>query len=305
VSQGALLFTRVVTVDGASIMTGCAPLVIPPNWHLKILDCRKRYAGENGGFLTVEKVRDLDLELRDLYFYIEDMVWNPPLPEIRNTDGDPLVLGTLTYRLQCTPSEAFHRLKSLARMPRNDIAQLLSEAALDGDGQLRAITFPWIRKRDRADGDDVTTLGTLDIDGDRLRVEVNSERRARRIEREITKRLGAYAVPESRTTEPIERLLEERAANPRDPVADRQQEELQQQPEVQEYFRQQADRHWEEWLDARLPALDDRTPREATRTAEGRERLEALLAEFAWMAERHPNPMTPDVSALRTKLGLS
>ena len=40
--------------------------------------------------------------------------------------------------------------------------------------------------------------------------------------------------------------------------------------------------HWENWLDERLPALNNQTPRQAARTAAGRKRLEALLAEFEW-----------------------
>ena len=82
------------------------------------------------------------------------------------------------------------------------------------------------------------------------------------------------------------------------------QEQLQQQPEVQEFLRQQGERHWETWLDTRLPALGNRTPRQAARTPDGRERLDALFAEFAWRGERDRNPMSPNVSALRAKLGL-
>lgn len=149
---------------------------------------------------------------------------------------------------------------------------------------------------------DNTTLGTLDIDGDRLQVQVNSNRRASRIEREIVKRLGPDAVLESRTADPVEKLLAERKDTPRDRLADLEQEQLQQQPEVQEFLRQQGERHWETWLDTQLPALGNRTPRQAARTSEGRERLEALFAEFAWMGERERNPMSPDVTALRAKL---
>ncbi|HSL22694.1 MAG TPA: hypothetical protein VK886_14265 [Vicinamibacterales bacterium] len=79
---------------------------------------------------------------------------------------------------------------------------------------------------------------------------------------------------------------------------------MQRQPEVQEFLREQGERHWENWLDTRLPALGNRTPRQAAGTPEGRERLEALFAEFAWMSERAENPISPDLTALRAKLGL-
>jgi hypothetical protein len=79
---------------------------------------------------------------------------------------------------------------------------------------------------------------------------------------------------------------------------------LQQQPEVQVFLREQGEHHWEHWLDDRLPALGNRTPWEAARTTEGRERLEALFAEFVWSCERTPNAMSPDLTSLRAKLGL-
>lgn len=39
-------------------------------------------------------------------------------------------------------------------------------------------------------------------------------------------------------------------------------------------------RHWMAWLDERVPALANKTPRQAARTAKGRERLLALLGGF-------------------------
>ena len=305
VQPGALLFTRIVTVEDMSIMSGCAPLVIPPEWHLPILDFRERFARGKGRMLTGEALREMDIELRELYFHIEDQVWNPKLPELRNTDGDRLVLTVLTYRLRCSPSTAFERLKSLARAAAADVSDLLSDATLDESGALKAVTIPWSKKGNRLHEEwDNTTLGTLDIDGDRLQVHVNSNRRARRIEREIAKRLGADAALESRTADSVEKLLAEHKETPRNRLADLEQEQLQQQPEVQEFFAQQSERHWEAWIDTRLPALGNRTPRQAARTLDGRERLDALFAEFAWRGERDRNPMSPDVSALRAKLGL-
>ena len=305
VQPGAILFTRIVTVEGTSIMSGCAPLVIPPEWHLPIIDFRERFARGKGRMLTREALRGMDIELRELYFYIEDQVWNPKLPELRNTDGDRLVLTVLTYRLRCSPSAAFERLKSLARAATADVGDLLSDASLDESGELKAVTIPWVKRGNRLHQEwDNTTLGTLEIDGDRLQVHVNSNRRARRIEREIAKRLGADAALETRTADSVEKLLAEHKETPRDRLEDLEQERLQQQPEVQEFLRQQSERHWEAWIDTRLPALGNRTPRQAARTPDGRERLDALFAEFAWSVERAPNAMSPDLSALRAKLGL-
>jgi len=305
VQPGALLFTRVLTVDGTSIMSGCAPLIIPPRWHLTILDFRERFAEGKGQMLTPEAVRDLDFELRDLYFYVEDEVWNPRLPELRNTDGDKLVFTKLTYRLHCSPRSAFDRLLPLARASDEESAALLTDAMMNEGGELQAVSLPWNKKASRLHKDwETTTLGTLDIDGNRLEAHVNSVRRSNRIAREIAKRLGADAVIEGRIREPVEQLLAERKDHPRDRLADAEQERLQQLPEVQEHLREMGERHWQAWLDTRLPALGNRTPRQAAETPNGRERLEALFAEFTWSTERSPNAMSPNVPALRARLGL-
>ena len=58
-------------------------------------------------------------------------------------------------------------------------------------------------------------------------------------------------------------------------------------------------------FDEKVPALRFETPREAVRSPEGRERLEALLAQFEWQGRRAPEPeLAPDVAALRARLGL-
>lgn len=44
-------------------------------------------------------------------------------------------------------------------------------------------------------------------------------------------------------------------------------------PEVKERMSEMAAAHWAGWLDEKLPALENRTPRQASRTGRGRERL--------------------------------
>lgn len=65
-----------------------------------------------------------------------------------------------------------------------------------------------------------------------------------------------------------------------------------------------AQKYWDAWVDTKVPALGNRTPRQAAKTARGRERLAALLADFARTAERSPSVVGADVEALRRRLGL-
>lgn len=62
---------------------------------------------------------------------------------------------------------------------------------------------------------------------------------------------------------------------------------------------------WAAWLDTRVPALGNKTPRQAARTDRGRERLEALLAEFDRHAEDGPSSIAAHLAAIRGELALT
>lgn len=64
-------------------------------------------------------------------------------------------------------------------------------------------------------------------------------------------------------------------------------------------------KHWAAWFDSPIPALNKVSPREASRTEEGRDLLDSLLLEY----ERHQddlleNIIKRDIAFLRHELGL-
>jgi hypothetical protein len=67
-----------------------------------------------------------------------------------------------------------------------------------------------------------------------------------------------------------------------------------------------ATQHWQDWFDIRIPALANKTPREETRTKEGRERLEALLLIYEQSADKRSkiDIFKPNVNYLKQELGL-
>ena len=69
-------------------------------------------------------------------------------------------------------------------------------------------------------------------------------------------------------------------------------------PEMAESF-------WHHWLDEKIPALRDQTPREAVATRQGRARVEVLLRSYDWAFELEPDmPIAIDVATLRRELRL-
>jgi hypothetical protein len=150
---------------------------------------------------------------------------------------------------------------------------------------------------------DNTSLGEIEIRGDTLKVEVNSEKRAAKIRREIQKRLGNQCTFTKEERQSIETLLQEQKglADTRPP----QYREETMSPELRAAVKEHMKAHWDAWLDTPIPALKNQTPRRAALTPEGSERLEALLIELEYRNESAIQPeLRPDVVDLRRKLGL-
>jgi len=125
-----------------------------------------------------------------------------------------------------------------------------------------------------------TVLGNLTIDGGRLTIQVNSAQRGKKIRKTIEKRLGAgvrFKMDEISPFRPQEAWKSAQDPNRRESSSN---ESLMQNLEVKQYLAESMRSHWEGWVDMKIPALGNRTPREAVRTADGREAVEALLQDF-------------------------
>jgi SEC-C motif len=294
-----LLFTRVLTLESASIMIGASPFIVPPRWHTHIIDWRERVFRKR--LMRRRDLDDFEVEIREMYFQIAAELLNPTPPRLSNTDGDPLALTTLTYELNMTVAGAFESLAPLARVHGEDH---IDEISRDESGAITGAVLSWVKSGNRQHKDwDNTILGTLRLSAGRLVAEVNSAPRADRVKREIAKRMPRTAVLVDTTViDPSEVLAErqrERASGTQNDDSPRETP-----PELRAVEEDLLRHHWEQWLDTRVPALGNKTPRQAVRSATGRERLEALLAGFGREAEGGGGSAAPDVAFIRERLGL-
>jgi hypothetical protein len=291
-------FTRVVTLREnnveTSVMFGMAPWRMGPEWHAPIIDFREQI--RSGGLMTRADLEDFDIEIRQLYLDIAAKVVNPAPPQLCNTDGDPLVLTTLTFTVQGTVDEVAEHLLPLALLPDHDPdEEALDEFERDGTGAMTSATLSWKKAGNKKQKEwSNTILGTVRLTGGRIVAEVNSEERARRCARELKKLLGSSVTLISSEATDLPTTLKKRPAAPpevRDPELVAMEEEL---------FKQ----HMDAWVDTKVPALGNKTPRVLARTALGRERLAALLSTFErGQVDRLPNGRAL-LNDLRVKLGL-
>ncbi len=303
--KGDIVYTRVVSMGQTAIMVGLAPLPFPPNYHLDCLEAREILFGRRRKIAPTELLACEPL-LRQLYFGLRRRLLNPVMPVLQNTDGDPLEFVKLTYDLKCAPQEAFEKLRALNL--ESDEA-IMPEARHDEHDQLQTVTFSWMKKGNEKHSTwDNTILGNIMIENGRIVVDVNSVKRSEEIQTEIAERLGDRAV----LRDSIKKSLEqEMAALDQISPEERQRQQEEQEafaalPEVQALIKEMARKQWDEWPDRPIPALKGKTPKQAAKSAAGRERLEALLIDFERRTAEGGNPaFAPDVAELRSRLGLA
>lgn len=303
--KGWVLFTRVLSMEGTSIMLGCASIIMPPEYHSRFIEMRESCKKEFQQ-ITSDTLHIIADDLRLIYLDIKDSKNERQMPQLNNTDGEPFVLMNLHYDLHCTPLEAFNKLKKLSLFMSEE--ELLSDADYTREGTLKKVTLAWMKRNNKIHKNwDNTVLGNITIDGNCMAIEVNSENRAEKIRQQIDTLLREKAVYKTSVLQSVEQAveeIEERKDSPEALFERQEQEKLNQLPEVQEALRNMMEKHWETWPEQKIPALGNKTPRQAAKTALGRERLEALFMLYESRAGKEADALQPDIQKLRSMLGL-
>jgi len=255
--------------------------------------------------ITSRTLYEYDLEIRELYFNIFYALMRPP--ELQNTDGNPLIFHTIYYEID-SPELVFERLKVLSEIGSE--TELRETADLDESGRLIRAEIPWCRKgQNMAAAVDNTLLGQLAIEDRRLKVVVNSARRAEIIRAEIETRLGKHARYITTKIQSPDAMLETiRDGESEMDEPGPNQEELWQISEVREQIEKTLFAHWGNWVDAKIPALGNLTPRQAVKDPDGRESVEALLLDAERSMDANPQMRDTGKAAIteaRRRLGLA
>ena len=305
---GDLAYGQLCRLPEVVTLGRLAPISLPPGQKVAIVKLRarlrKKIAKQNRE-LTEADLNRYREEIRTTYLDMRDAMRVPP--RLTNTDGDPFVTHTLTFRVGSAHA-AFEALAPLARGVSKK--ELLAGAKLDADGALRSVEIPWLKKGNRMHKEwETTVLGQLRISGRSLVVDVNSEKRATRIRQEIEQRLGILAVHQKTVTQSPQATVEKQGpgrtarravpgvgSNGRAP-----------EPEFNQEMQAEMQRLVESWILQKVPALGGRTPLEAVGTADGKEMVESLLLDWERRNETITDPgcFLPDINAIRRLLKLN
>ncbi len=304
---GQIIFGKLVKVDHVAILEANGAFFLPPAEKLAILELRKELCAlENPPSHAL--LGQYEHAMLAIYHEIYDRLFTPPMPSLRNTDGDAVEFQKLIYDIP-SPQAAFSALKQLCINSTED--ELLEDAEFNAAGELRRIEFPWLKKGNAKHKSwDNTILGQIRINDRQLTVEVNSDKRAQQLQKQIKKLLPEARYKTSVIESPQAMLAHMQDEGESESAQTRQrrqeQEELNNRPEVREAIMEFMREHYSQWPHAKLPALNGKTPLQAIKTKDGREKVEALLRDFELRNVDSNLPTDPSIlDELRERLGLS
>lgn len=288
------LLARVVDHEGVSLLCGSHPRPLPPVDAAEVVR-RARGRLRRKRVVPVERLRD-EAVGRYLIERWEDAVdeldLRAEMPlQLHNTDGDPFLFTTDHFALDpAARAEVEARLAGMEGVE--------AEEGEGDDGREQGSVYRFLSAGNRMHASwENTLVGRACLAGAALRLETNSRERADALRARVEAACGG--------------LLRHRAREHADPLSPPVQAAARKvspeppPPEAEQLMLDFKRRHYAEWLDTALPALEGLSPREAVRTARGRDAVDVLLKDMENREQRHAGRDAFDFGDLRQKLGLA
>ena len=226
---------------------------------------RKEYQREHPGAGDADFFKDMGSFFHDVWI---SSILDPQIPHMQNTDGEDLL--TTRVRFDVLDSAAVE-------------AAFAETKELDRDEKEQA--WNWLGNNQKGDS---IILGSLVLHGDSLELESNSVRRGERGRALIEKLAGDCVRHRSTVHENVAAGIREALRSGNTGKSSNAAEGEDAIPrEVQEALTLDAQaRHYREWIDIPIPALQDRTPRDAARDAALRPKVADLIRDLEGFYQR-------------------
>src|SRR6266478_1897776 len=171
VEPGELLFAKIVPVEGVALMEACAPVLIPPQEKIQLIELRKKMSAASA--LSATGMRENDVELRTVLLPMMDRLLYPRPPAVANTDGDPLEFHTLRFDLP-DPTAAVAQFRDLAVGVEEE--EFESGIERDAAGRVVRADISWLRAGDAGTAMENTVLGHIKVEAGRLSADEDHSR---------------------------------------------------------------------------------------------------------------------------------
>jgi hypothetical protein len=174
--RGDILYGQLVETDGIVMLEASSPVLLPPADKIEVMALRERVMKYPKSASTDERLREWDIEIREVYLQLASRILDPVRPELRNTDDELIVPHRVVFDIDGVGA-AFHALKHLSVTQSEE--ELLASAQVGADGEIERVSITWSKLDNAIHASwDNTSLGTIDIRPGRLVGEVNSAERA-------------------------------------------------------------------------------------------------------------------------------
>jgi tetratricopeptide (TPR) repeat protein len=309
-----LLGARVIRVHGEPFLSGTVTAFYASDREDLVAHVKERYQTYRRQHPGTSWREFFRAEALVLHRYAERRVREARPPKVHTSEGHPVMLGRLRYDVR----DSRRLLKSLA-------AAVDFEETTEPGGPADTRHFAWLRtgpaeryvkeaprpaegislasQRLDAEGNEIAPgLATLTLEGDQLTVETLSAERLSWAKTRLADLVGdALRLRADMVEDPMEKLR----AMPGSPRAKEAAVDLP--PEVQaRLLGQMLHRHYTAWLDQQIPALDNRTPRQAARDMLLRPKVIQLLREIENHQDRERQQGKPwyDAAWMWERLGI-
>ena len=183
-----------------------------------------------------------------------------------------------------------------------------AEVRRSAGGRVEHARFAWIKAGNRLHGSaQNTVLGDVELHGTRLVAHVNSDQRANAFRGLVEQALGNAA--RYRGCEAVEGggpITEHELLEDFEPAEGSAEPSMADSAEVREHVSRLLAQHYENWVTQEIPALGGRRPIDVVNEANGREKVEALVAEMERReVERGDRLGAAAFTRLRKRLGLA
>jgi len=276
-------------------LEGGSPIVFPPMKKEYIREAADSFfvlsKSKLRGDINEKLSRFLNLYPVNMYRIVLDYYYitlETPLPEIRTTDNEEIVFLKTFYKLS-----DMQEVKS----------KLLAEAGFTiRDETNKETTISWRNKKD-------TVLGTAYLSSHKLRFETNSNERLEKW-KSIIKNMPIEFVSTESTD--FQSMMEERLNDPGFEDKDLEKSGMNNIPEeaIRDIALDYWNKYYNEWPDIEIPFLDNKTPREAMKTEEGKQKVIDLIDDYENKNARGQDPGGGnmqkffDADELRKRIGL-